>query len=44
MFRKLATTFSKQGLRSFSTWANVPMAPPDPILGLSEAFKKDTHP
>jgi aspartate aminotransferase len=25
-----------------STWSNVPMGPPDPILGLVEAFKLDT--
>lgn len=25
-----------------STWANVPAGPPDPILGVTEAFKKDT--
>lgn len=27
-----------------STWANVTAAPADPILGLNEAFKKDTNP
>lgn len=26
----------------FSTYANVPQGPPDPILGLTEAFNKDT--
>ncbi len=25
-----------------SPWEVVPMGPPDPILGLTEAFKKDT--
>ncbi|KAF9586491.1 aspartate transaminase aat1 [Lunasporangiospora selenospora] len=30
------------GLRLSSTWSNVPMGPPDAILGVSEAFKKDT--
>jgi aspartate aminotransferase len=30
--------------RSFSTWAHVTAAPPDPILGLNEAFKKETSP
>lgn len=25
-----------------STWPNVPLGPPDPILGLTEAFNKDT--
>jgi len=28
----------------FSTWQNVPLAPPDAILGLNEAFSKDTSP
>ena len=30
--------------RSMATshWAGVPMGPPDPILGLNEAFAKDT--
>ena len=28
--------------RACSTWASVPLAPPDPILGVKEAFKKDT--
>lgn len=30
--------------RQFSTWASVTAAPADPILGLNEAFKKDTNP
>jgi aspartate aminotransferase len=25
-------------------WTNVKMAPPDPILGVTDAFKKDTNP
>lgn len=25
-------------------WANVKMAPPDPILGVTDAFKKDANP
>jgi len=28
----------------FSTWQNVPLAPPDAILGLNESFSKDTNP
>jgi len=28
----------------FSNWASVTAAPPDPILGLNEAFKKETNP
>lgn len=30
--------------RSASTWAAVPQGPPDAILGITEAFKKDSHP
>ena len=30
--------------RTIKVWANVPMAPPDPILGITEAFKKDSNP
>ncbi|XP_021962941.1 aspartate aminotransferase, mitochondrial [Folsomia candida] len=30
--------------RSSSWWAGVPMGPPDAILGVTEAFKKDTNP
>lgn len=29
---------------SSSWWGGVQMGPPDPILGVSEAFKKDTNP
>ncbi|KAF2460381.1 putative aspartate aminotransferase [Lineolata rhizophorae] len=32
------------GARAASTWANVPQGPPDAILGITEAFKKDSHP
>merc|ERR1712230_36517 len=28
--------------RPISAWANVPAGPPDPILGVTEAFKRDT--
>jgi len=35
---------SRAFARRFSTWANVTAAPADPILGLNEAFKKDTNP
>ena len=27
-----------------SVWSGVPMGPPDAILGITEAFKKDTDP
>ncbi|EPY49344.1 aspartate aminotransferase [Schizosaccharomyces cryophilus OY26] len=30
--------------RGFHGWGNVPMGPPDPIFGISEAFKKDDFP
>lgn len=30
--------------RSSSWWSNVEMGPPDAILGISEAFKRDTNP
>ena len=30
--------------RAFSIFQNLEAAPPDPILGLNEAFKKDTNP
>ncbi|KAH6593169.1 hypothetical protein BASA61_004338 [Batrachochytrium salamandrivorans] len=29
---------------ALSTWSNVPMGPPDPILGVTEAFKADSNP
>ncbi|KAN0125144.1 aspartate aminotransferase [Russula decolorans] len=31
-------------LRAVSTWSNVPAGPPDPILGVTEAFKADKDP
>jgi len=31
-------------LRAASTWATVPAGPPDPILGITEAFKADKDP
>ena len=33
-----------QCLRTQSTWANIQQGPPDAILGITEAFKKDSHP
>ncbi|WAQ82826.1 hypothetical protein PtA15_3A190 [Puccinia triticina] len=37
--------FSHQNaLRSVTTWSNVPAGPPDPILGVTEAFKACTSP
>jgi len=32
------------GARAASTFANVPLGPPDPIFGLTDAFNKDTFP
>lgn len=29
---------------NFSVWGKVEAAPPDPILGLNESFKKETNP
>uniref|UniRef100_UPI00358E061B aspartate aminotransferase, mitochondrial n=1 Tax=Myxine glutinosa TaxID=7769 RepID=UPI00358E061B len=31
-------------LRASSWWSNVELGPPDPILGVTEAFKRDEHP
>jgi aspartate aminotransferase len=28
----------------FSTWSKLESAPPDPILGLNEAFRKESNP
>eukprot|EP00752_Nemacystus_decipiens_P003765 g3466.t1 len=32
------------GGRAMSVWSEMPMGPPDPILGLTDAFNKDTDP
>ncbi|KAF7347784.1 Aspartate aminotransferase [Mycena venus] len=47
----LAATFTRRSagvgagvLRSVSTWSAVPAGPPDPILGVTEAFKADKDP
>ncbi|XP_022918905.1 aspartate aminotransferase, mitochondrial [Onthophagus taurus] len=37
-------TFNQVCKRSNSFWANVAMGPPDAILGVTEAFKRDTNP
>ncbi|KAI9276406.1 aspartate aminotransferase [Sporodiniella umbellata] len=48
MLSSLTRTSVKPSLmasRAFvSTWSNVPQGPPDAILGVSEAYKKDTAP
>jgi len=41
--RRSAPTFSNT-LRSISCWSAVPAGPPDPILGVTEAFKADKDP
>lgn len=30
--------------RAASAWAKVPQGPPDAILGITEAYKADSHP
>ncbi|KAJ7038141.1 glutamic oxaloacetic transaminase AAT1 [Mycena alexandri] len=47
----LATTLARRtagagvgALRSISAWSSVPAGPPDPILGVTEAFKADKDP
>lgn len=47
---KMLRIQAKQSIRSFSftrtalKWNDIPLAPPDKILGISEAFVKDTNP
>lgn len=35
---------SSARVAAFSTWSSLTSAPADPILGLNEAFKKETNP
>lgn len=46
--RNASTMLNSKGamyaMATRSIWNNVPMAPPDPILGVSEAFKASTDP
>ena len=45
MLRALSrATARPSSLRALSSWANVPMGPPDPIIGLNVAFREDAHP
>ena len=46
MSRVLSVTRIAQpsGMRAASTFGHVEMGPPDPILGVTEAFKADTNP
>ncbi|KAI9358901.1 pyridoxal phosphate-dependent transferase [Zopfochytrium polystomum] len=39
-----APILSASAFRYVSVWAHVPQGPPDPILGVTEAFKADTNP
>ena len=42
--RRINPIVSARAFASNSCWGKVEGAPADPILGLNEAFKKDTHP
>jgi aspartate aminotransferase len=45
MLSKLSKGFKPTNIRKFSSvWGHVDQAPADPILGLNDAFKKDTDP
>lgn len=46
LLKTVATkTATKSGVRAYSTiWSKVQMGPPDPILGVTVAFKADTDP
>ncbi|KAJ1892390.1 aspartate transaminase aat1 [Kickxella alabastrina] len=40
---KSAAVLKPSSLRQLATWAHIPMGPPDTILGITEAFKRDPH-
>ena len=43
--RRVASARPAVAVRALSGWvADVPMGPPDPILGLNEAFNADSNP
>ena len=44
IFNQTRKMYLAPRMACFSTWGHVEAAPPDPILGLNEAFKKDTNP
>lgn len=45
LYRTVRPAFrAPQAVRFQSVWAGVPSGPPDPILGVTEAFKRDTDP
>lgn len=37
-------TLFTRSAANFSAWSGLTAAPADPILGLNDAFKKETHP
>lgn len=41
---KKSSAFNRVAASQFSTWSSLESAPPDPILGLNESFKKDQNP
>ena len=41
---RLHATATRRALSTASPWANYEMAPPDPIIGLNEAYAKDDFP
>jgi aspartate aminotransferase, mitochondrial len=44
LFNTKLVKLTAQSLNSTHWWTNVKMAPPDPILGVTDAFKRDTNP
>ena len=45
MIRKVSSNLLKSQPRfSFTVWNDIPLGPADPVLGVGEAFKRDTHP
>ncbi|KAF9453765.1 aspartate aminotransferase [Macrolepiota fuliginosa MF-IS2] len=42
--RRSVAALNKNASRSLSVWSAVPAGPPDPILGVTEAFKADKDP
>lgn len=44
LFKQGFSGFSRQAVRCGSWWSHVEMGPPDAILGVTEAYKRDTNP
>jgi len=42
--RSIAQHNRVMAIRQFGTWSTITAAPADPILGLNDAFKKETNP